>query len=597
MSAHNIHLAGIAVSRGIVIGRALTLARAPLQVEHHIIPGAQVPAELERLQRGFDLAIGELRRVQQGLADEAAYADLHTLLDAHAMLLEDEALQQGAAHYVRERHYNAEWALMEQLAELSRDFDAMDDSYLRERKADLEQLVARVLQCMRLAPGVAPPPMTVLPSGADASLDVTSLPPRPRDALPQIVVAHDLAPADMLHFRRGMFAGFVTDAGSKASHTAIVARSLDIPAVVGMKDASARIAHNDLLIVHADAGLVILNPDEATLQTYRGLQAQMLQARQRQQRLRYTPAITRDGCQIELLANVELPADCEAAVAAGAVGVGLFRSEFLFLGRHDSLPGEEEQYRAYRAAIQAMQGLPVTIRTIDIGADKLLEVCGHALPSQEQSALGLRAIRWSLANPELFRTQLRALLRAAVHGPLNILFPMLSQMGEVRQTLELLEQAREELRARNVEFGPVRLGAMVEVPAAALMLRQFLPHFDFISIGSNDLAQYTLAVDRAQASVAHLFDATHPAVLHLIANVIAQCKAQGKSVCLCGEIAGDPHITHLLLGLGLQSFSMNPAQLLAVKERILQADTGVLAPWAQQVLELEDTQAALEPSG
>ncbi|MDO4724216.1 MAG: phosphoenolpyruvate--protein phosphotransferase [Comamonadaceae bacterium] len=606
---------GIAVSRGIAIGRALLLGKEPLPVRHYLVAPSQVAQELQRLQQGFALAIGELRRVQHSIAADPASSDLHALLDVHAMLLEDELLQQGAAAFVRERRYNAEWALMQQLAQYAREFDAMDDDYLRERKSDLEQLVARVVQCIQVQgqPGqgksaAAPPPgalgaaLNALQQ-AQATPKASTPPPAPCDAaaqpgpvddLPLIVVAHELAPADMLHFRQNIFAGFVVDTGGATSHTAIVARSLDIPAVVGAKDATGRITQDCLLIVHADAGQVIVNPDAATLAHYRQLQQQLLQIRQRQQRLRYTPAITQDGQAIELLANIELPGDCAAALNNSAVGVGLFRSEFLFMGRQGALPDEQEQYRAYRDAMLAMQGLPVTIRTVDIGADKALDGQAISRQTQEHSALGLRAIRWSLASPAMFRTQLRALLRAAVHGPLRILFPMLGQRQEIQQALAQLELAREELRASQTAFGPVLVGAMIELPAAALTIDQFLQHFDFVCLGTNDLTQYTLAVDRADESVAHLFDATHPAVLQLIAHVIQRSQARGKPVCVCGEIAGEPELTELLLGLGLRSFSMHPAQILAVKERILLADTQALQPWARSVLQAEDPKALLQ---
>lgn len=590
---------GIAVSRGIAIGRALLLGQEPLQVKHYLISEKHVEREIKRLQAGFELAVQELRRVQKSITGDASSAELHALLDVHAMLLEDPALQMGAAAFIQKRRYNAEWALMQQLAHFSREFDAMEDSYLRERKVDLEQLVTRVVHCMRAPDVVAVQGSSSLgefvavfgshgqAAHAGATSDAAAVPfadCKPQD-WPFIIVAHDLAPADMLHFKSVAFAGFVADTGGVTSHTTIVARSLDIPAVVGTKNASKRIAQDAILIIHAEAGVVIVNPDAETLAHYFQLQKNDLQVRERQQQLLHTPAVTQDGHTVELLANIEFPADCEVAIAAGAVGVGLFRSEFLFMGREGVLPDENEQYLAYKDALLAMKGLPVTIRTVDIGADKMLHSASHQSRSDwDQSALGLRAIRWSLSSPEMFRTQLRALLRAAVHGPLNILLPMLSHFNQVQEARGQLELSRQELRAAQVPFGAVRLGAMVEVPAAALMIEQFLDDVDFISIGSNDLTQYTLAVDRTNEAVAHLFDATHPAVLQLIAHVIAQCHKRGKHVSVCGEIAGDPMVTDLLLGLGLTSFSMHPVQLLQVKERIVHANAAQLADWARQVL-------------
>jgi phosphotransferase system enzyme I (PtsI) len=394
----------------------------------------------------------------------------------------------------------------------------------------------------------------------------------------------------MLQFKKSVFAGFVTDVGGKTSHTAIVARSMDIPAVVGARMASQLVRQDDWVIIDGDAGVMIVDPSAIILAEYGFRQRHMELERERLTRLRHTPAITLDGHKVELLANIEMPADAAAAIRAGAVGVGLFRTEFLFMGRLGDLPGEDEQYRAYREAVEGAQGMPMTIRTVDIGADKPLDK-GRKEDSLNP-ALGLRAIRWSLADPAMFRTQLRAVLRAAVHGPVNLLFPMLAHPVEIEQTLAQVRLARTELDARGVAYGSVRLGAMIEVPAAALMVRHFLAHFDFLSIGTNDLIQYTLAIDRADESVAHLYDPMHPAVLRLVAEVIAECRAQGKSVSVCGETAGDVGMTRLLLGLGLRSFSMHPAQILAIKQEVLRADTRKLSVWARQVLEGEVSASA-----
>ncbi|RMX08313.1 phosphoenolpyruvate--protein phosphotransferase [Corticibacter populi] len=586
---------GIAVSRGIAIGRAVPLGREPIRVRHYLVAPAQVEQEVARLQQGFALAVQQLRQVQQMLTGDDASSELAALLDVHLMLLDDASLLTAASENVRQRRYNAEWALVLQLEQLSREFDAMDDGYLRERKSDIEQLVERVLRCMRGEAAAMGDVLSQPQPDATGAAEVQG-PGGELQNLPLIIVARDLAPTDMLQFRQKVFAGFVVDTGGSASHTAIVARSMDIPAVVGAKQASARIRRDDCLIVHADAGLVIVNPDAPTLAHYTRLQQALEVRRQRQQLLLHTPAVTRDGETIELLANVELPSDCPAALAAGAQGIGLFRSEFLFMDRHGQLPDEEEQFQAYRQAVEAMQGRTVTIRTVDIGADKPLSRTEQR-HGDEQSALGLRAIRWSLAEPQMFRAQLRGILRAAAHGPVNVLFPMLAQLSEIRQALEQLEMARAELRATGLAFGDLQVGAMIEVPAAALMIDQFLRHFDFVSIGTNDLTQYTLAVDRADESVAHLFDGTHPAVLQLIALVIRQGLAHGKKVCLCGEMAGDTRLTRLLLGLGLRSFSMHPAQLLAVKEQILQSDAKALRNWAEGVLRSEEPLQLIEGEG
>jgi phosphotransferase system enzyme I (PtsI) len=401
--------------------------------------------------------------------------------------------------------------------------------------------------------------------------------------VPLILIAHDLSPADMLQFKQSVFAGFVTDVGGKTSHTAIVARSLDIPAVVGARLSSQLVRQDDWVIIDGDAGVVVVDPSPIILAEYGFKQRQGELARGRLARLLHTPAVTMDGQKIELLANIEMPDDAVGAIKAGALGVGLFRSEFLFMGRHGKLPNEEEQYLAYRRAVEGMQGLPVTIRTVDVGADKPLDENlrddAHLNP-----ALGLRAIRWSLADPAMFLTQLRAILRAAVHGQVHLLIPMLVHASEIRQTMALIDHARVQLDNRGLAYGTVKIGAMIEIPAAALTLKVFLKYFDFLSIGTNDLIQYTLAIDRADESVAHLYDPMHPAVLRLVANTIAEGHAQGKPVSVCGEMAGDVAFTKLLLGMGLRSFSMHPAQILAVKQEVLRSDIAKLIPWAEQVM-------------
>ncbi|MDZ7864688.1 phosphoenolpyruvate--protein phosphotransferase [Acidovorax sp.] len=577
---------GLAVARGIAIGRAVLVASSRVDVAHYFIQPEQVPAEIERVRQGRNAVVEELQRLQTDMPADAPH-ELTALLDVHLMLLQDEALTGGVKHWITERLYNAEWALTTQFEVIARQFDEMEDEYLRERKADLEQVVERILRYMKgVASPVAPPASSPRrKTQQDLLLDDTV-------DVPLVLVAHDLSPADMLQFKQSVFAGFVTDVGGKTSHTAIVARSMDIPAVVGARAASQLVRQDDWVIIDGDAGVIIVDPSPIILAEYGFRQRQTELERERLSRLRHTPAVTIDGHRIELLANIEQPGDAVGAVRAGAVGVGLFRSEFLFMGRTGNLPGEDEQYRAYREALDGMQGLPVTIRTIDVGADKPLDNKVHK-DTHLNPALGLRAIRWSLADPAMFRTQLRAVLRAAAHGKVNLLFPMLAHTNEIHQTLAQVDLARAELDARGEPYGPIQLGAMIEVPAAALMVRTFLRYFDFLSIGTNDLIQYTLAIDRADEAVAHLYDPLHPAVLRLVADVIAEGERQGKSVCVCGETAGDVGMTRLLLGLGLRSFSMHPAQILAVKQEVLRADTRKLVPWAQQVLDGEDPAALL----
>ena len=402
----------------------------------------------------------------------------------------------------------------------------------------------------------------------------------------------------MLQFKHTVFHGFVTDLGGRTSHTAIVARSLDIPAAVGVKNASELIRQDDWIIIDGDAGLVIVDPSAIILEEYRHRQSERALEKKRLQRLRHMPAVTLDGLEIELLANIEMAEDAGAALSAGAVGVGLFRSEFLFMNRRDELPDEDEQFQAYRNAVEAMHGLPVTIRTIDIGADKPLDGRGDDFETALNPALGLRAIRWSLSEPGMFLTQLRALLRASAFGPVRILIPMLAHAGEIDQTLDLIEQAKRQLDERGLPYDPgIKVGAMIEIPAAVLLLPLFLKRMDFLSIGTNDLIQYTLAIDRADNAVAHLYDPLHPAVLQLIARTIREANHAGVPVAVCGEMAGDPAMTRLLLGMGLREFSMHPAQLLRVKQEVIHADCERLSKAVDQILncyEPDELTAALK---
>jgi phosphotransferase system enzyme I (PtsI) len=573
---------GLAVARGIAIGRAVLVASSRVDVAHYFIAASEVESEIDRVRRGRNAVVEEIHRLQASVATmgpKEAPHELTALLDVHLMLLQDEELIQGVKGWIIERLYNAEWALTTQFEVIARQFDEMQDEYLRERKADLEQITEKVLRAMKGVDLPVVPPVVRISrkSGQqDLLLDDTV-------DVPLILVAHDLSPADMLQFKQSVFAGFITDVGGKTSHTAIVARSLDIPAVVGARQASHLIRQDDWVIIDGDAGVVVVDPSPIILAEYGFKQRQGELERSRLSRLLHTPAITLDGQKIELLANIEMPEDTVGAIKSGAVGVGLFRSEFLFMGRQGKLPNEEEQYQAYRRAIEGMNGLPVTIRTVDVGADKPFDKSlkdeAHLNP-----ALGLRAIRWSLADPAMFLTQLRAILRAAAHGQAKLLIPMLVHASEIRHTLALLDHARAELDNRGVAYGPLKVGAMIEIPAAALTLKLFLKYFDFLSIGTNDLIQYTLAIDRADESVAHLYDPLHPAVLRLVAATIQEGRAQGKEVSVCGEMAGDISLTRLLLGMGLRSFSMHPAQILAVKQEVLRADTTKLAPWAEQVL-------------
>jgi phosphoenolpyruvate-protein phosphotransferase (PTS system enzyme I) len=575
----SIQVFGIPVSRGVAIGRAVIVASSRVDVAHYFVSAENSESEIDRLRVARDAVAAELTALKRELPSEAPH-ELAALLDVHLMLLHDESLTGATKVWIRDRHYNAEWALSAQLEVLARQFDEMEDLYLRERKADVEQVVERLLRELM---GKAHEGVTSPEAAAQVARDFAG-------ADPLVLVANDVAPADMMQFKRSVFSGFITDVGGKTSHTAIVARSMDIPAVVGAREASRLIRQDDWLVIDGDAGVVIVNPSQIVLEEYRFRQRQSELERARLNRLRNTPAVTLDGHPVELLANIELPGDAAGALEAGAVGVGLFRSEFLFMNRDGDLPGEDEQYEAYRDAVVALQGLPVTVRTVDIGADKPLERMSQQDLRHEHGlnpALGLRAIRWSLAEPGMFRQQLRAILRASAHGPIRILIPMVAQLGEVRLIMEALNKARQQLDEAGRPYSPVEVGAMIEVPAAAVLIERFLRHFDFVSIGTNDLIQYTLAIDRADEAVAHLYDPWHPAVLTLLHQTIRAAQSMRRGVSVCGEMAGDVAFTELLLAMGLRSFSMHPARISAVKQRILRADVGRLAPQLPRALDAD----------
>lgn len=563
MASFSLH--GIPVSRGIAIGRAHILTPAALDVQHYLIAEEQVEAEVGRLRDAIVTVHKELQTIWSDLPKDSP-AELGAFIDVHALILSDPMISEEPLDIIRTRHYNAEWALLTQIDELSRQFEEVEDPYLRERKADIQQVGERVLKILT---GTA---------NAFASMDAET-------SAHMIVVAHDISPADMLQFRDSSFAGFVTDLGGQNSHTAIVARSLDIPAVVGMSNAAALINQDDWLIIDGDAGVVIVDPAAPVLYEYRERQAVQARERKKLGKLKKTQAVTRDGTEISLFANIEFPEDCAAAMEVGANGVGLFRSEFLFMGRtgHEhALPTEDEQFESYKKAVLAMKGRPVTIRTLDIGADKPLDT---AEQTALNPALGLRAIRYCLAEPQLFLTQLRAILRASAFGPIKLLIPMLAHAFEIDQSLSMIEQAKAQLRDAKQKFDPViQVGAMIEIPAAALTLPLFIKRMDFLSIGTNDLIQYTLAIDRVDHEVAHLYNPLHPAVLHLISHTIAVGAKAGIPVSVCGEMAGDLKMTRLLLGMGLREFSMHPSQILSVKQEVLNSDLDDLVARTRKIL-------------
>ena len=557
---------GIGVSDKVAIGRAHLLSHVSLEAQHYLVTGEQIADELARFTAALQVVQDEFAGLQDNL-DADAPVEMSAMLAVHSMIARDELIAQATLDLITEKRYNAEWALSEQVNELIAQFDAFEDEYLRERKHDVMQVGTRVMRALRQKNQN----MCELPQVFDSEM---------------ILVAHDIAPADMLQFKGRSLAGFITDTGGPNSHTAIVARGLGLPAVVSTGQARGIIRSNEVVIVDGASGVVLVNPDELRLAHYRQVQQAQLAQEQGLATLIDCEARTLDGVAIGLMANIESPNDIARLHTIGADGVGLFRSEYLFMNRKDS-PDESEQFDFYKAAVVAMNGKPVTIRTLDIGADKELSTDDYK--SSLNPALGLRAVRYCLANPSMFLMQIRAILRASYFGSAKLLIPMISGVEQLQQTLHLIEQARAQLREAKIPFdAQMPIGIMVEIPSAALILNALLPLIDFVSIGTNDLTQYTLAVDRGDADVAHLYDELHPAVLQLIASTIRAAQAANKPVSICGEMAGNAKLTRLLLAMGLTEFSMQQTQMLPVKARILAASMAQSRTALDGVLQLHD---------
>ena len=558
-------LHGIGVSAGIAIGVARLASHSRIEVAHYVLSQQYLDKEIAR----FEDAVTTVRQEMEVLRTQIpanAPAELPAFLDMHLMILNDSMLSEVPKQLIRSQQCNAEWALTQQMEQLVDQFEAIEDPYLRERKTDVVQVVERVLKVLLGQPDNLPSVESTL---ADS-----------------ILVAHDLSPADMIGFKRSQFAAFITDAGGATSHSAILARSLNISSVMALHSALNLIRDNEIIIVDGDQGVVIVDPDDAELEEYQLRKEQWEIEHQKLKRITTSRAATLDGVDIELHGNIELPQDIAAVKESGATGIGLFRSEFLFMNRAD-LPTEEEQFTAYREVAAAMNGMPVTIRTLDVGADKPLgELTEHTL----NPALGRRAIRLCLSELPLFHTQLRAILRASHYGKVKILIPMLCNLVELRLTYAALDRAKASLTAENIPFDTaVEVGGMIEIPAAALMAQAFAERMDFLSIGTNDLIQYTLAIDRADDSVSYLYDPMHPAVLQLIAMTLRAGEKSGKPVSVCGEMAGDPKLTRLLIGLGLRRFSMQPASVLSVKQQILKTHSSETTILVQKILKATDT--------
>ncbi|WP_047515384.1 phosphoenolpyruvate--protein phosphotransferase [Methylophilus sp. Q8] len=567
MTSFSMH--GVGVSSGIAIGHAHLISHALLEVVHFKIEADGVAEEIARFERAIDLVKQDLEQLKSQLP-KSAPAELSAFINTHLAMLSDKSLSEAPKTIIRNELCNAEWALKQQMDDIVAQFDAIEDAYLRERKQDVVQVVERVIKVLL---------------GRD-QLAASEKKLQARQERAMILVAHDVSPADAIQFKHHQFAAFITDVGGVTSHTAILARSLNIPSIVALQRARDLINDGELMIVDGAAGVVIVNPDPEVLSEYQLKQNQWQLAQQKLQLIKTTKAVTVDGIAIDLLANIEVPEDVISAKASGAVGVGLYRTEFLFMNRAE-MPGEQEQFEAYKHVAEAMRGHPVTIRTLDIGADKQLNP--DEVVTATNPALGLRAVRYCLAEPHIFHSQFRALLRASHYGQVKILIPMLSTLAELRQTKLLLERAKESLRQQKIPFDEqIQLGGMIEIPAAAINADAFAQELDFLSIGTNDLIQYTLAIDRADDAVAHLYNPLHPAVLRLMQITIQAAAKYGKSVSVCGEMAGDIKLTRLLVGMGMRQLSMHPAHILSVKSQILQSEENILSKQAKKILSFND---------
>ena len=561
-------LHGYAAGKGIAIGRAHLVVRGISELPQYHLPESELAGEAARFEAAVKATRKQLEQLRSAIPENAP-AELGAFISLHLMLLGDVTLSREPADILKEQAINAEWALKIQTDRLSQQFDEIDDEYLRQRKQDMLQVVERIQK-------------NLAGQSTELNLDANLLDDT-------ILIAHDLSAADTLFFKDQRIEGFVTDIGGPTSHTAILGRSLNIPSVIGVGNARQLISEHEWVIVDGIQGVLIIDPDELVLAEYR-LRLKHYRSRLRAlNKIKKTAAATLDGEEIELFANIESADDVKALHNIGADGVGLLRTEFAYLNR-DSLPEEDELYQLYSDIAKKLKGKPLTIRTVDLGVDKNPRWFGTGgTPNGSLNpALGLTGIRLCHAEPVMFRTQMRAVLRAAVHGKLRIMFPMISSLSELKQSLTHLDTARKQLAERQEKFGELEVGCMIEIPSAALTVSSLLKWVDFVSVGTNDLIQYTLSVDRSDDAVSYLYQPAHPAIIRLLAHIIRTANRMGKGVSVCGEMAGDTKYTRMLLGLGLRKFSMNINNLLDVKDVVLHSHTERLENEMAKLMRNED---------
>ena len=562
MSTFNVH--GISVSSGIAIGKANLVTNALMEVQRYKIKKDTINDEIERLSQAINTVKSDLANIKKELQKKSSN-NFESFIDIHLMMLEDNNFSLNPQQIIKNEQCNAEWAIKSQLDNLLSKFDDIDDAYIKERKLDAAQVAERIIKALL---------------GHQKQISKTQNPSN-------ILIAHDISPADALQFKKNSYAAFITEHGGTNSHTAILARGLNIPSIVAVKNARKIINNNDTIIVDGDNGVAIINPNKYILKEYEYKKNQWIIEKKKLKKIKNIPSKTLDKKEISLMANIEDLSDVKSVLDCKASGIGLFRTEFLFMNRKQ-LPDEQEQYETYKSIAKSMKGKTVVIRTLDSGADK---TTAADKTQATNPALGLRAIRLCLSQPHLFITQLRAILKASAFGKIRILIPMLSSLGELKQVKLLIKRAKESLIVDKIKFdNEILIGGMIEIPAVAINAEAFAAELDFLSIGTNDLIQYTLAIDRTDDSVSHLYNSIHPAILKLISNTIDAAKKFNKDVSVCGEMAGDPKLTKLFIGMGLTNFSMHPSSILTVKKQILESDATRLRSMSNKVLKQNDSE-------